>query len=246
MLNNNGLQITIGKEEIKQSISGSNGMSITIQGKEVMSGQMVDLVFVIDTTGSMNDKIDGLLKTCTEFVEELSELNLNQQMAIVSFGDLFIPGDRTEIFPFTEDITKFKEELKLMPRNSGGGNEGESPLEALETALSLSFRPNAVKAFILVTDDSAHQTNITAEEITKELIKKEVLTFVISPPLSYYKEMALRTGGTWFQVAANTDFKSILTMFRSLIKSISTIVTDVHQIGQGSVSKYLQLKAGEK
>ena len=57
------------------------------------SGRGVDLVFVIDTTGSMSDKIESLLATCSRFVEDFNALRLNHRIAIVSFGDLRVPGD---------------------------------------------------------------------------------------------------------------------------------------------------------
>lgn len=239
------LQITIGRGETKQVVV-RGGPKVKIQGEQatVDSQRGVDLVFVIDTTGSMDDKIDGLLETCAEFADEFGKFNLDQRMAVVSFGDLYVPGDRIEAIPFTEKVSIVKDSLKQIPRNSGGGNEGESSLEALEKALSLGFRQNAVKTFILITDEPAHQREIRAEEMTKELVGKEILTFVVSPPFRYFKEMAEKTGGFWFQVAADTDLKSILGIFRDLVKIVSAIVTDVHQLGKGSVARYRQLRAG--
>lgn len=239
------LQITIGKGEERQVIA-RGGPAVKVHGETVPVNKErgVDLVFVIDTTGSMDDKIDGLLETCAEFAEEFGKLDLDQRMAVVSFGDLYVPGDRIETIPFTEKVSVIKDSLRRIPRNSGGGNEGESSLEAIERALALGFRQDAVKTFILITDEPAHQRNIKAEEMARRLIEKEVLTFVVSPPFRYFKEMAEKTGGIWFQVAADTDFRSILRTFRDLIKVVSAIVTDVHQIGKGSVAKYLQLKTG--
>jgi Mg-chelatase subunit ChlD len=239
------LQITIGKGEAKQVIA-RGGPEVKVHGEtaSVSRDRGVDLVFVIDTTGSMDDKIDGLLETCAEFAEELGKLNLDQRMAVISFGDLYVPGDRIEAIPFTEKVSVIKDSLRRIPRNSGGGNEGESSLEAIERALALGFRQDTVKTFILITDEPAHQRNIRAEETTRRLIEKEVLTFVVSPPFRYFKEMAEKTGGIWFQVATDTDFKSILGIFRDLVKVVSAIVTDVHQLGKGSVAKYLKLKAG--
>ena len=110
------------------------------------TGRGVDLVFVIDTTGSMSDKIESLLATCSRFVEDFNALRLNHRIAIVSFGDLRVPGDRIQNTAFTADVEVTKKSLRHIPRNSGGGNEGESSLEALERALSLPFRSDAVKA----------------------------------------------------------------------------------------------------
>ncbi len=206
----------------------------------------VDLVFVIDTTGSMSDKIDGLLRTCAQFVDEFDSLNLDHRVAIVAFGDLTVPGDNIAATEFTQKVEVTKTSLRNIPRYGGGGNEGESSLEALQKTLRLSFRPDAVKVILLITDEPAHQRQLRAADMIKELVKREFMTFVISPPHSYFKDMARLTGGKWYRVAANTKLTDLLNMFRTIAANVSRTVSDVYQIGDGSVSKYLQLKPPEK
>ncbi len=206
----------------------------------------VDLVFVIDTTGSMSDKIDGLLKTCAQFVDEFDSLSLDHRIAIVAFGDLTVPGDNIVATEFTPKVEVIKKSLRNIPRYSGGGNEGESSLEALQKTLRLTFRPDAVKVLLLITDEPAHQRQLRAADMIKELLKREFMAFVISPPHSYFKEMARQTGGKWYRVAANTKLTDLLNMFRKIAANVSRVVSDVYQIGDGSVSKYLQLKPPEK
>lgn len=238
------LEIVVGSGEEKQVVA-KIGPRVSIQGEKVEPGRGIDLVFVIDTTGSMSDKIEGLLTTCAEFVEEFGKMNLDQRIAIVSFGDLYVPGDKIEATPFTQSVETVKRSLRDIPRNSGGGNEGESSLEALEKALALGFRPNAVRVIILITDEPAHQREIRAEAMTKKLMQNDFLVFVVSPPFNYFKDMAQQTGGSWYEVAADTDFNSILDVFRDLSKKVTSVVYDVYQLGGGSVSRYRQLKSGK-
>lgn len=239
--------ISIGRGNKKQVVSGS-GPVIKIGGKPVNKpvGGGVDLVFVIDTTGSMSDKIEGLLATCARFVDEFATLNLDQRVAVVAFGDLTVPGDKIEVTAFTSQVEVIKKSLRNVPRYSGGGNEGESSLEALQKAVALPFRPNLVKVIILITDEPALQHQIRASEMSRRLSKKEFLVFVVSPAIAYYKEMATRNGGKWYQVAADTDFTDLLEMFKQIAKQVSKVVSDVYRIGDGSVAAYRQLKAPEK
>ncbi len=190
----------------------------------------------------MDDKIDGLLQTCSQFAAEFAKEGLDQRMAIVAFGDLYVPGDKIEATAFTAKVAVIQNCLRRIPRNSGGGNEGESSLEAIMKALQLGFRPEAVKTLILITDEPAHQVEVRAEEVTRRLLRQEVIAFVVSPSYRYFQEMAEKTGGSWFPVAANTDFRSILEMFRKLTKVVTTVARDVHQLADGSVDRYLQLK----
>src|SRR5262249_28654759 len=152
-----GLTISVGKGERKHIVQQPPqhpGPVIKVGGRVVSAphGRGVDLVFVVDTTGSMSDKIDGLLATCHGFVDVLGSLQLSQRIAVVAFGDLTIPGDDIAVFGFTDNVERVKATLRGIPRYSGGGNLGESSLEALGRALALPFRPGAVKVIILLTD----------------------------------------------------------------------------------------------
>ena len=210
------------------------------------TGRAVDLVFVIDTTGSMSDKIESLLATCSRFADDFNALHLNHRIAIVSFGDLRVRGDRIQNTAFTADVEVTKKSLKNIPRNSGGGNEGESSLEALERALSLPFRPDAVKAILLITDEPADQHHLRAGDMINRLVERETLVFVASPPHDYYKQMAQRNGGKWYKISAHTNFKDLLDLFKDLARKVSQVVFDVYQVGDGSVADYLRLKPPER
>jgi hypothetical protein len=139
-----------------------------------------------------------------------------------------------------------KKSLRNIPRYSGGGNEGESSLEALERALSLPFRSDAVKAIVLITDEPADQHHLNADEMIGRLGEREMLVFVASPPYKYFQRMALRNGGQWYRISAHTNFNDLLKMFRDLAKKVSRVVSDVYQIGDGSVTDYLRLKPPDK
>jgi Mg-chelatase subunit ChlD len=206
----------------------------------------VDLVFVIDTTGSMSDKIESLLATCSQFADDFNALHLNQRIAVVSFVDLRVEGDRIQNTSFTSSVEVTKKSLRNIPRNSGGGNEGESSLEALERALALPFRSDAVKAIVLITDEPADQHRLNADEMIGRLGEREMLVFVASPPYKYFQRMALRNGGQWYRISAHTNFNDLLKMFRDLAKKVSQVVSDVYQIGDGSVTDYLRLKPPDK
>ncbi len=230
-------EINSGRDEVPQIGRGPIGAA---------SERGVDLVFVIDTTGSMSDKIESLLETCSRFADDFNALQLNHRIAVVSFGDLRVPGDRIQNTAFTADVEVTKKSLRHIPRNSGGGNEGESSLEALERALSLPFRADAVKAIVLITDEPADQHRLNADEVIGRLTEREMLVFVASPPHEYFKQMALRNGGQWYRISAHTHFNDLLKLFRDLARKVSQVVSDVYQVGDGSVADYLRLKPPEK
>ena len=211
--------------------------------KRVMSRPAADIVFIIDTTGSMDDKINGLLQTCAKFLDELARKRIDWRIAVIAFGDLTVPGDTIQATGFMNNVETVKKVLMSVPRNNGGGNDGESSLEAIDKALSLrNYRKNAIKAFIVITDEPALQNHRSAATMIKTLRSKEIIAFVVSPEYQYYEDMATQTGGQWFQITPTTDFTSILKMFDKLTETITQTVETI-QLHGGTVSRYLQLKA---
>ena len=213
----------------------------------VLRGKQVDLVFVIDTTGSMSDKIQGLLQTAQKFVDRFARLEMDSRIAIVAFGDLTVRTDKIVATGFTRNIQTTKNSLQKIPRFSGGANNGESSLEALQKAMALDFRAGVVKVLLLITDEPALQSrNLNAAEIINDLVAREFLTFVVGTRDKYYKEMAKATGGKWYQVSAHADFTDLLAMFGDIADRVTDTVADVYRLGDGSVSGYLQLNPPEK
>jgi len=218
----------------------------TKTGKVVAQDNKVDIVFVIDTTGSMDDKIEGLLCTCRQFTDEAKNIELDPQYALISFGDVSVVGggDKIDVVvPLTENLERVKDGLSHIPRNNGFGNDGETPFEAIREALKLKYRSNAVKVLILITDEPAIQRKISAETIIHQLCTLEFLVFVIATEHEYYKHLASRNGGVWKKIGVNTDLSEILDIFREMARKVSKIAKDVHVLGKGSVKEYLRLKA---
>jgi hypothetical protein len=91
----------------------------------------LQLLVCFDTTGSMNDKIKGLVAQTATFVREASTRQLDLRWALIAFGDLRAEGDRVVTYQFTAKAGDFTESLRRMPRFSGGGNTGETSLDAL-------------------------------------------------------------------------------------------------------------------
>jgi hypothetical protein len=195
----------------------------------------------------MSDKIKGLLKTCAKFVDRFARLQMNSRIAIVAFGDLNVKGDKIVATGFTSNLETTKKSLEKIPRFSGGANNGESSLEALQKAMALNFRDNVVKVLILITDEPALSSrNLAPADVIQELGVGEYLTFVVGTRDKYYKEMARATGGKWYQVSARTDFTDLLKMFGDIADKVTDTVADVYRLGDGSVSSYLQLNPPEK
>jgi len=241
-----GTIITTGKGKDKVVIVTKP--KVSSQGGVVSFGNQVDIVFVFDTTGSMDDKIEALLLTCRQFVDEAKSMDLDPHFALISFGDISVigGGDTIElVVPLTGDIEKVKYGLGNIPRNSGFGNLGETPLEAIHEAFKISHRERAVKVMVLITDEPALQHNISVDVVIQELQEREYLVFVIAIDEPYYKKMALKNGGVWKGISGHTNLSDILEVFKEMAKKVSEVAEEVQLLADGSVKKYLALKASK-
>ncbi len=201
-----------------------------------------DLVFVIDTTGSMNDKIDALIESCQSFVDRLATKRIDWTAAVVGFGDLTVEGDRIVATPFSSSAERVKALLRGLPRYSGGGNEGESSLEALQAALDQpGYRHGAMKVVVLITDEPALQRQLRPTTMSGRLREAGAIAFVLSPNIKYFRSMASDTGGQWWNVDSGGDFSQILAVFDNIATRVASTVAAVHELAGGNVKEYLSL-----
>jgi Ca-activated chloride channel family protein len=135
----------------------------------------VDVLFVLDVTGSMQAQIDGVRSGIVDFATKLSERGLDERIGTVAFRDEVI-GERPEILefgngPFTSDYTAFRIAMARL-RASGGGDSPESSFDALRLAARQSFRAGATKVLVLITDAPPKLPDLvtrSAAEVVAEL-----------------------------------------------------------------------------
>jgi hypothetical protein len=205
----------------------------------------VDIVFVFDVTGSMSDKRESLIGCMNGFVDELGSLSLDWRASVLPFGDLTVHGDRVDgQLPFFSTAAAVKAELQKMPHFSGGGNAGESSIEAMNAAFTKPWRPKAVKVVVLLTDDYALQS-ARSTGVLSRLLSSETICFAATIDTQYYRGWAEQSGGKWVKISAQMNMQHVLDLLRGLVRDVATIAAEVHSIGAGSVRKYLELSQGK-
>lgn len=110
--------------------------SIAREAQQDSSAKRVEVVFVLDTTGSMGSLIEGakrkIWSIATSIVDQNPEAEVH--MGLVAYrdrGDDFV----TKTYPLTRDIQKLYGEL-LAFEADGGGDWPEAVNEALDTAVT--------------------------------------------------------------------------------------------------------------
>lgn len=190
-----------------------------------------DIVFAIDTTGSMSGAINNVVSNIDSFVDTLqSDYSVNANFALIDYKDItcgentiLIQNDSSAWF---DDITSFKSKINELVVN-GGEDEPETPIDALAMAQKLNFRPNANKFIILVTDANYKNDNnyniSSMDEMVNILKDSGITTSVISANSyeSYYHNLYTKTNGVFGNIYG--DFKSTLL---KLADNIGEIVND--------------------
>ena len=116
-------------------------------------GHPVDIVFAIDTTGSMGGLLDGAKRTVWSIANEVRQIDpqANLRVGLVAYRDL---GDDyvTQDFALTDDLDAMYSELTSF-QPAGGGDVPEDVDAALNDAVhKMKWRPNAKKMIFLVGD----------------------------------------------------------------------------------------------
>jgi Ca-activated chloride channel family protein len=190
----------------------------------------VDVMFVLDVTGSMQDQIDGVRKGIGAFVKGLRQHKLDVRVGLTYFRDRIpqpnnVPEDPKALTfkgdVFTADPKEFQDEMELRKKElkaDGGGDEPESSLDALAYASEQKFRSGAIKVLLLITDASPHIPDVrmkTLDETEKFLRKHGIqqLHLIVKEKKELYQQLQKHMPGKVFnldEVAAGGSFDSIL------------------------------------
>lgn len=177
----------------------------------------LDLVFVLDVTGSMSEEIQAVKNNMIEFTDSIANQGISYRLALVTFGD-----EVRSTSSFTTDAGAFKTLIGQQTAN-GGADFPENSLDALAAATELNFKPNAKKVIIWITDATYHIANsitpLTIQQVVNQLVSKAIVVNCIGPTAyatSYYDPIVLPTGGSFYD---------ILGKFRDILLDISRMTT---------------------
>lgn len=118
----------------------------------VVGDHAIDVVFAVDTTGSMGGLLDGAKRTVWSIATHIrkTDPNANLRIGLVAYRDL---GDEyvTKPFALTNDLDAVYQELASYVA-AGGGDAPEDVDAALDQTLRMKWRPDARKLVFVVGD----------------------------------------------------------------------------------------------
>ena len=164
-----------------QSIAGG------IAGGE--SPTPVDIVFLVDASGSMEDNIRAVARHLSGMVEIFRERELDFTLGVVRFKYSAL------IFPQTRDYQECKRLLENI-RCSGDERAYDAIVKSIQR---VKFRPQVRRRFILVTDEP-FKGSYKIQEVLKQCQSAGITVDVIGINHPLHKYFAAQTGGMWFPI----------------------------------------------
>ena len=206
---------------------------LTVRRTSVISPE-VDILFVLDVTGSMQSAINGVRDGIREFAGELSKRQLNARVGVLAFRDRLIHEEPKLLSfkgdTFTNDYDAFRDEVDKL-RASGGGDAPESSLDAIALATRQPFRPKATKVILLITDAPPHVPDKEVESIgevvsrLKDAKVNQLHLVTKEDDRATYEELQRGADGQYFDLASAArgagGFASILpTVSREIARVV--------------------------
>ena len=158
----------------------------------------VDIVFLMDTTGSMQDEIDKLRDTLFSIYNAFNTKtlgNIKMRFGLVLYRD---KGDEyvTRKYELTDDKEKFANILldDEKVRAGGGGDTPEDLVSGLDETIKMNWNSSAIKMVFLITDAPSHKDNwkVLENRIDQMILKQIKFYSIGASGLDLEGELELR------------------------------------------------------
>ena len=146
---------------------------ITLEGTMHFGGNIpLDVLFLLDSTGSMADEIHQIKSTLHSTAKEVSNLpsNPNLKFGMVSYRDR---GDEyvTRLYKFDSNVKRFSQSIDEVQAN-GGHDDPESLNQALhESVNDMKWRSGAIRLIFLIADAPPHLDYPQDEDYAVEMVR---------------------------------------------------------------------------
>ena len=170
-------------EEISERLIYSRGPDTIVEDimsaiKEIQPKDNAEIVFVIDTTGSMKDDIEKLrgewLPRLIKGLQDFKKVRLGLLLYRDYGSDYHYKGIPVKFFDFTDDTEVFTQNLNgFAIRGTEGGDIPEAVYEGLFGALDFyKWSSTAAKKIVLIGDAEPHPSPRGSGKYTKDLVLK--------------------------------------------------------------------------
>lgn len=144
--------------------SASSTLSLTVEVKEGAS-RIADVILLVDTTHSMEQKLDELTEGVKILTEKLAEAGVMARFGLIKFENSFILGTYTakqitnDGSPWFEGDESYVAAVGSLEADGNEKSDSAAPIDAVVFATRLDTRKDAKKFVIILSDGYCTPTN---------------------------------------------------------------------------------------
>lgn len=206
-----------GQITLEDGFMFADGVSDRVEINFELSEKMhaiVDIVFLVDTTGSMSEEIKNVSNNISGFAKALADAGISARWALIEYRDITCDGlDSTKVINYGTsewyiDVASYEKALEGLNANNGADSKG-TVIDALKAATHLDSRAGAKTFYFVVTDadyKTDNQYGVSGmNEMINELATKEIVTSVVTKTDYYdiYRELTSGTYGILADIDGN-------------------------------------------
>ncbi len=168
---------------------------------ESSDGGPIDVVFVIDASGSMGDNINAVASHLSEMIDIYKSSDIDYQLGLTKFNTKAdIKVNNIEVMQLTDNLNEYKRNI-----NAIVVGKDENALDAIEkTVLNIQYRPTSQKHIILVTDEPLSSIEGKTLRSTVDLCREfGIFVNVLGLHDDKHQLLAVRTDGRWHAIPEN-------------------------------------------
>lgn len=183
----------------------------------VSSSKLVDIVFIVDNSGSFDNYQNATRNNMIQFVDQLAASGNDFALGLCRFGQYTSSGSPIleDNGQLSSDKNYFKNTVWL--RNVTDGSKEPAYHAIVRSAQGFNFRPGAQKIFIILADENPNQGGATKQEATDACVNNYISLFSMTTSVS----AALNDIAT----ASNGRSYNITDPFNDILNDISASIT---------------------
>ena len=146
------------EQEIVIDRQGPRELAVRLDRQRYVSENTpLDILFIMDTTGSMGEEISRLKNTIEIINLNLASLSSKPK---IRFGMVLYKdrGDEyvTQVIPLTADLEKFRAELNQVTAGGGGDNPEDLQAALQDSIEKIKWNKDGIRLCYIITDATAH------------------------------------------------------------------------------------------
>lgn len=227
-----------------QQVNNQNQNNILQNQINIQNKGVADILFVLDTSTSMNAIFDFLIRNIEVFIEKLKIETKAINQWDIRVG--VVAGDRLEYFimPFNSNVQNISTGLNKIMKDRKKANE--CILMGIDLALTeIEWRKDARRIMIVFTDEKLSKNHkpdvqkLGMQELIKRLVEMSILLIFYSPECPDYKKLSVIPRSKIDFISSKNDLiekQRLEVIFDALLKTLSE--SFYHKMHSSLICKY--------